>query len=57
MKNVKGVGFQWTKKKVMLVFLMEDWRTPFVEYLAQGNIPTDKTLARQLRKLVVRYFL
>ena len=36
---------------------MEDWRTPFMEYLAQGILPTDRTLAHQLKKLVVRYFL
>ena len=39
------------------VFVMEDWRTPFMEYLAQGILPTDRTLAHQLKKLVIRYFL
>ena len=28
-----------------------------MEYLAQGILPIDKTLAHQLKKLVVRYFL
>ena len=28
-----------------------------MEYLAQGILPTDKTLAHQLRKLAIRYFL
>ena len=28
-----------------------------MEYLAQGILPIDRTLAHQLRKLVVRYFL
>ena len=28
-----------------------------MEYLAQGILPTDKTLARQLEKLVAWYFL
>ena len=28
-----------------------------MEYLAQGILPTDKTLACQLKKLVARYFL
>ena len=28
-----------------------------MEYLAQGILPTDRTLAYQLRKLAVRYFL
>ena len=39
------------------MFVTEDWRTPFMEYLAQGILPIDRTLAYQLRKLVVRYFL
>ena len=28
-----------------------------MEYLAQGILPTDRTLAHQLKKLVIRYFL
>ena len=28
-----------------------------MEYLAQGILPTDRTLAHQLKKLVVKYFL
>ena len=28
-----------------------------MEYLAQGILPTNRTLAHQLKKLVVRYFL
>ena len=31
--------------------------TPFMECLAQETLPTDKTLAHQLKKLVVRYIL
>lgn len=45
------------KEESYAVFVTEDWRTPFMEYLAQGILPTDKTLAHQLKKLVVRYFL
>ena len=39
------------------VFVTEDWKTPFMKYLAQGILPTDRALAHQLRKLAVRYFL
>ena len=39
------------------MFVAEDWRISFREYLAQGILPTDKTLAHQLKKLAHRYFL
>ena len=45
------------KEDSYVVFVTEDWRTLFIEYLAQGILPTDRTLAHQLRKLAVRYFL
>jgi len=45
------------KEESYTIFVTEDWRTPFMEYLAQGILPTDKTLAHQLRRLVVKYFL
>ena len=45
------------KGEIYVVFVAEDWRTPFMKYLAQGILPADRTLAHQLKKLVVRYFL
>ena len=45
------------KEESYVVFVTKDWRTPFMEYLAQGILPTDRTLAYQLRKLFIRYFL
>jgi len=39
------------------MFVTEDWRTPFTEYLAQGILPTNRTLAHQLKKFAIRYFL
>ncbi|XP_075658219.1 uncharacterized protein LOC142628109 [Castanea sativa] len=45
------------KEEIYVVFVTEDWRTPFMEYLTQGILPTNKTLDNRLKKLVVRYFL
>ena len=45
------------KEESYAIFVIEDWRTPFMEYLSQGILPTDRTPAHQLKKLAVRYFL
>ncbi|XP_075654934.1 uncharacterized protein LOC142625117 [Castanea sativa] len=45
------------KEESYAVFVTEDWRTPLMEYLAQGILSTDRTLAHRLKKLVVRHFL
>ncbi|KAL0011875.1 hypothetical protein SO802_006983 [Lithocarpus litseifolius] len=45
------------REEIYAIFVTEDWRTPFMEYLAQGILPTDRALAHRLRKLAVRYFL
>ena len=39
------------------MFTVEDLRISFIEYLDQGILPTDRTLAHQLKKLVDKYFL
>ena len=49
--------FSIYKEESYVVFVTEDWRTPFMEYLAQRILPTDKTPTHQLKKLAVRYFL
>ena len=45
------------KEKSYAVFVTEDWRISFIEYLAQGILQTNRTLAHQLKKLADRYFL
>ena len=45
------------KEESYAMFVVENWRISFIEYLAQGILPTDRTLAHQLKKLAVRYFL
>ena len=49
--------FSIYKEKRYAVFVTEDRRTPFMEYLTQGILPTNRTPTHQLKKLVVRYFL
>ena len=49
--------FSIYKEESYTVFVIEDWRTPLMEYLTQGILPANKTLVHQLNKLVVRYFL
>ena len=39
------------------MFTAEDLRISFIEYLDQGILPTDRTLAHQLKKLADKYFL
>ena len=45
------------KEENYAVFVAEDWTISFIKYLAQGILPTDRTLAHQLKKLTDRYFL
>ena len=45
------------KEESYAVFITEDWQVPFIGYLAQGILPTDRKLAHKLKKLASRYFL
>ena len=45
------------RKESYTVFVVKDWRTPFVEYLTQETLPDDRKVAYQLKKLALRYFL
>ena len=49
--------FSIYKEESYAIFVIEDWRTLFMEYLTQGILPTNRTLTHQLKKLAVRYFL
>ena len=44
------------KEESYAVVVAEDWQVPFFGYLAQGILPTDRTLAHKLKKLADRYF-
>lgn len=45
------------KEEIYAVFIFEDWRTPFILYLTQGTLPTDRKVAYRLKRLALRYFL
>ena len=38
------------------IFQTTDWRTPFLEFILEGVLPTDKKEAYYLKKLGRRYF-
>ena len=39
------------------VFISEDWRSPFVQYLVEGILPQRHSERYKLRRLAMRYFL
>ena len=39
------------------MFTMEDWRSPFIEYLTEGVLPQKHEERYKLRKLISCYFL
>ena len=38
------------------VFANEDWRSPFIQYLTEGNLPQKHSERYKLRKLATHYF-
>ena len=45
------------RKETYVVFTEEDWRNPFVEYLAGGILPRKHEGKYKLKRLVTHYFL
>ena len=39
------------------VFISEDWRSPFMQYLAEGVLPQRHSERYKLKRLATRYFL
>ena len=39
------------------MFISKDWRSPFVQYLAEGILPQKHNERYKLRRLAKRYFL
>ena len=39
------------------VFISEDWRSPFMQYLAEGVLPQRHRERYKLKRLASRYFL
>ena len=44
------------KEESYAIFVVEEWRTPFVGYLTEGILLADKKLAHQLKKLAIPFF-
>ena len=45
------------KKKSYVVFINEDWRSPFMQYLIEGVLPQRHSERYKLKRLATRYFL
>ena len=44
-------------KESYVVFISEDWRNPFVQYLAEGILPQKHSERYKLKRLATHYFL
>lgn len=56
-KKCQNCPLSMDREESYTVFVAEDWRTPFVEYLALEALLADRKLVYQLKKLASRYFL
>ena len=45
------------RKESYAVFVSEDWRTPFMQYLVEGVLPQRHSARYKLKRLATRYFL
>ena len=45
------------KEESYAIFTREDWRNPFMQYLAKGILPQKHSERNKLKRLAVRYFL
>ena len=45
------------KEESYAVFVSEDWRSPFIQYLIEGILPQKYSERYKLKRLATRYFL
>ena len=45
------------REESYVVFINEDWRSPFMQYLTEGILPQKHSERYKLKRLATRYFL
>ena len=49
--------FHYNNEEVCATFVSTDWRTPFLEYLLEGILPSNSKDVYRLKRLALRYFV
>jgi len=49
--------FTANREESYAVFVSEDWRSPFIQYLTEGILPQKYSERYKLKRLATRYFL
>uniref|UniRef100_A0A2N9INS0 RNA-directed DNA polymerase n=1 Tax=Fagus sylvatica TaxID=28930 RepID=A0A2N9INS0_FAGSY len=49
--------FHYSNEEVCATFVSTDWRTPFLEYLLEGILPSNPKDVYRLKRLALRYFV
>jgi hypothetical protein len=49
--------FHYSNEEVYATFVSTDWRTPFLEYLLEGILPSNSKNVYCLKRLALRYFV
>jgi ribonuclease HI len=49
--------FHYSNEEVCATFVSTDWRTPFLEYLLEGILPSSPKDVYRLKRLALRYFV
>uniref|UniRef100_A0A2N9GY06 Uncharacterized protein n=1 Tax=Fagus sylvatica TaxID=28930 RepID=A0A2N9GY06_FAGSY len=49
--------FNYNNEEVCATFVSTDWRTPFLEYLLEGILPSNPKDVYRLKRLALRYFV
>uniref|UniRef100_A0A2N9FG65 Integrase catalytic domain-containing protein n=1 Tax=Fagus sylvatica TaxID=28930 RepID=A0A2N9FG65_FAGSY len=55
--NAPTCQFHYSNEEVCATFVSTDWRTPFLEYLLEGILPSNPKDVYRLKRLALRYFV